>query len=146
MSAPQSLDTLAAIMQSVATTVDEMRDEQRKMAEELKLIRVIELDHAHTSKALRRAFESISKIEADIKRIDNEIPERLGDRLLAIEAQQPDQKLASSVVIKALIGIAFVVGAFIWGAAVERHSAPAYPAAQYPNYPSPQPTPSTSPR
>ena len=132
-----NLETLAAIMQTVATTVDEMREEQRKMREDLSLIRIIEADHAHTSKALGRAFESIDEIKGDIKRIDNEIPERLADRLLAIEAHQPTQKLVSSVVIKALVGITFVVGAFIWGRAIERQ-APQYPVPTVPHQSSPR--------
>lgn len=137
MNATPNLETLAAIMQNVANTVDEMREEQRKMREDLNLIRVIELDHAHTSKELGRAFKAIDELKDDIKRIDNEIPERLGPRLLTIEQHQPEQKLASGVVIKALIGVAFVVGAFVWGRAIER---------QAPQYPVPSAQSHTSPR
>ena len=137
MSTAPSLETLAAIMQSVATTVDEMREEQRKMREDLSLIRIIETDHAHTSKALGRAFDDIKILTKRIEDIDNQVPERLGERLLAIEAHQPTQKLVSSVVLKALVGIAFVVGAFIWGRAIERQ-APQYPVPTTQSNASPQ--------
>lgn len=124
VSGTPNLETVAALLQGVARAIDEMRDEQREIREELKSIRVVEVEHAHTSKELGRAFDSISKIEVDIKRIDGEIPERLAERLLAIEAHQPHHQLTSSLVMKAVFGLIALGAAGIWGAAIQRQMAP----------------------
>lgn len=124
VSVTPNLETVAALLQGVARSIDEMRDEQREIREELKSIRVVEVEHAHTSKALGRAFESIGKIEVDIRRIDGEIPERLAERLLAIEKTQPQHQLTSGLVMKAVLGLIALGAAGIWGAAIQRQLAP----------------------
>lgn len=143
---PQSLGEFAVILQSIANTVEEMRSEQREMREDLKLIRVVEVEHAHTSKALGRAFDSIEELKGDIKRIDAEIPERLGERLMAIEKSQPQHQFTSGLVMKAVLGAIALVAAGIWGAAVQRHLAPPPPTPISPAQSVPQSTQSASPR
>ncbi|MGL6289257.1 MAG: hypothetical protein ACRC2H_01055 [Silanimonas sp.] len=144
MSAP-SLETIAALMQAVADNVEQMREEQREIRAEINVIRRVDVEHAHTAKALGRAFDEIKRIDQIIAALDAQIPERLLERLLAIETHQPNQKLSSTVVLRGVAAVLTLLLAFFFGKTVDSNPASVI-HSQQPSQPSPTSPATSSPR
>ena len=120
--------------------VTELERCQASIADSLKALVRLEQHHADTRDALNRAFNAIKAqgerieqlgddLRTSIKAVDDQVPERLGERLANLEGKAPLWNLTSGWVIAFTIGCAvlvlFAVGRMVVDPAPKARQAPA---------------------
>lgn len=93
-------------------SVDRITEAVQQIAESTNMIAQVELRHAETRSALKRAFAEIETMQAAIGRVD--------DRVKGIEIQMPSLNDARQIVQRAMYGVLTVVGLAIVGLVIVR--------------------------
>lgn len=98
-----------------------LEQSQRDIAQSLQALVRLEQHHSDTRAGLDRAWKAIDACRERIQTVDDQIPERLDDRLAAIEKDLPTLKLTSGWVVTFTLGGFALAALLVWNLATERH-------------------------
>lgn len=87
---------------------------QNDIAESLKALVRLEQHHADTREGLARAWKQIEAIRDRIGDVEDKIPDKLEDRLLAIEKDMPGLKEAARWLKMGVIAVVGAALTFVW--------------------------------
>jgi hypothetical protein len=110
-----------------------LEDNQRSIAQSLQALVRLEQHHADTRSGLERAWKAIETDRARMQAIDDQIPEKLGERLDAIEDAMPTLKLTSRWVVMFTLGGFALAAALVWSAATEQRRLDYLPSDRRPH-------------
>lgn len=106
-------------MQVVENAVLEIRASLKSIAESYSQLVVLEREHAHTRASLDRAFGSIKDTNSKLEAIRVAIPERLLERLAAIERDMPKHRMVAGWVLTGVLATVGAAGMLVWQKATE---------------------------
>lgn len=81
----------------------------------------LEQHHSDTRDGLARAWRAIEESKAQLRQLDDQIPDKLADRLGKIEEDMPTLKLTSRWVVTFTLAGFAAAAALVWGMATDRH-------------------------
>ncbi len=108
-------------LQAMENAVMELRTAHKSIAESLQQLVLLERAHAETRDAITRAWKQIELNAESIRAVDDQIPERLAERLRAVESDLPMLRKTSGWVTTALLAAAAATGVLVWKTATEPH-------------------------
>lgn len=108
-------------LQAIETAVMELRTAHKSIAESLQQLVLLERAHAETRDAIARAWRQIELNAESIRAVDDQIPDRLSDRLHAVERDLPMLRKTSGWVSTLLLAAAAATGMLVWKTATEPH-------------------------
>lgn len=104
--------------------LDRLERANESIAESLKALVRLEQHHTDTRDGLSRAWKQIETNRERIDEVEDQIPDKLDDRLHAIEQEMPALKMTSRWVIGGTLAIVAAAGTLIWDTVTEHRSDP----------------------